>query len=151
MIADGGDGDRAIINTDYSLGTGIVVKGIFDGTAPGSSAVLSLGAWHSVQVEVTYNTGPANSVLKVWVDTDTYASPTFTVSAVAVVPSSSGDATYGRYSNDTLASGGQFIFRESAFRIATTFDSNWNGWLSSSSSSTAVSGNVSFTGSVRIQ
>lgn len=153
ILADGGAGDRVIINSNAESGA-VRVEGIIDGSSVGFSGNMALGSWHAIQIEVIYNTSPTASTLKVWVDTDTYASPTFTVTYVATVPANSGDIGYGRYSNHTLASG-QYIFREAAFRVASTFDTNWDGWRRNgdggSSSSATVSGGTTFTGLVRIQ
>lgn len=128
IIGDGGGGDRVIINSNAEAGA-IHLEGIIDGSSVSSSGNMSLGTWHAVQIEVIYNASPTASTVKVWLDNDTYASPTFTVTHVAAVPSNNGVVGYGRYSNHTLASG-QYIFREAAFRVATTFDSNWYGWIS---------------------
>lgn len=129
ILGDGGGGDRVIINTNAEAGAAHL-EGIIDGTASvGSTGNVTLGSWYAVQIEVIYN-DPSASTVKLWLNSDTYASPTFTVTEVAVVPSNYGTAGYGRYSNHRLrTSGNQFIFREAAFRVASTFDSNWYGWM----------------------
>lgn len=159
LILGNGAGNRMILNVEcdsYGTGCDPRLEVIFDGhgNPVGSSGTFSKGAWHAIQAEVRYD--GASSYIKVWLDTDTYASPT-----IDWDPGSSptntepGYTEFGNYSNDTLHSSGVFTFRDAAFRVATTFDSNWYGWLQNgdggAAASSVLSGGVTFTGSVRIQ
>lgn len=153
IIGNGGGGNRVIINSNAEAGA-VHVEGIIDGSSVGSSGDMSLGAWHAIQIEVIYNS-PGSSTIKVWVDNDTYASPTFTVTYAATIPTNSGTVGFGRYSNHRLrTSGDQFIYREAAFSVASTFSSSWNDWRvngdGSSTTTTGVTGSARITGA-RIQ
>lgn len=127
LIIDDGGADRVIINTHTEAGASRI-DAIFDGSSVSSTGNMAIGQWHAIQIEVIYQTSPTASTIKVWLDNDTYASPNAIVTMVADTPNP-GIIGYGRYSNDTLASGGQYIMREAAFRAATTFDSSWYNWL----------------------
>lgn len=144
IIGNGGGGDRVIINTNAEAGAAHL-EGIIDGSSVGSTGDVTLGAWYAVQIEVIYNTAPTASTVKVWLNSDTYASPTFTVTFAAAVPSNSGTVGYGRYSNHRLrTSGNQFIFREAAFSVASTFASDWYDWLQNGDGGGGGSGGARF-------
>lgn len=154
LVVGSGGTNRFILNIDSVPDTNPHIEVIFD-SYPGveSSSTFSKGAWHSIQVEVVFG---ASSLIKVWLDTDTYASPTIVLDDGATYSSAfSGDTQFGNYSNDTLLTGHTVTFRDSAFRVATTFDSNWHGWLQNgdgpTGSSTGITGTSRFSGTVRIQ
>lgn len=127
-----GSDDRVIINTDGTRDGLPHFEGIFDTmiASPLTSAGFSLNTWMAMQIEVIF--GPSGGAsLKMWINSDFYASPTLSVTGESHVEAESGFFQFGNYFNDGLAASGQYTFRHAAFRVATTFDSSWYGWMSS--------------------
>jgi len=123
-----GSDTRMIMNVDGTRNDRPFVRIIFDGnpSAPPTSQGFNLNVWKAMQLEVVF--GP-NALIKVWIDSDNYASPTLLLSGYPAQERQNGFTQFGMYSNDGLAAGGVYSFRDAAFRVATTFDPNWHRWL----------------------
>lgn len=148
-------GDRMILNTNGTRDGSPDIQAIFDGTVSVlNMADFTKGTWHAIQVEVVFGTTP---VIKVWIDNDTYASPSGSITndPDTATEADNGYTDFGMYSNDSLDATGLVQIKDSAFRVATTFDSSWYDWLQNgdggSSGGSVISPGTSFTGSVRIQ
>lgn len=130
ILADGDpSGDRMILNLDGNEDANWNYEVIFDGSDNTATGQLSRGSIQSTQIEVRYVTG-GTSYVKLWHNTDVYASPTMDHQAPGVViPDTNGFTTLGGFCNDGLRVGGVYEFTHFDFRMATTFDANWHGSL----------------------
>jgi hypothetical protein len=124
--SSGGNGSRMILNANGFRDGAFAFEIIFDGwsSAPPETQPLAKGVWHSVQLEARWG---SNAYINVWVDRDTYASPTIRLAGGTFnhtpMP---GYTHFGAYSNKGLESGGVHNFRHADFRVGTAFDSNWH-------------------------
>jgi hypothetical protein len=138
VICGGGSTDRVIMNHEANRDSNNVRWVVqFDGgtgTGPGegiaeTGETYAEGQWHSWQLEVRWGSS-AQAYIKLWLNTDTYASPTITVTDfAAAVGDASGDWQHGAFSNEGCQTGGVCTYSHADFRVATTFDSNWHGSL----------------------
>lgn len=124
-----GGAHRVIINVDIDRNGDALpfIRGIFDGEGLGTTGTFPKNTWVAVQLEVRWDA--TASYIKIWLNNDTYASPTATATAGARTPSNNGFTGFGTYTNNGSEVGGIHTWRDAAFRVATTFDSNWYGWL----------------------
>jgi hypothetical protein len=107
------------------------LESIWDGSSVanqgGVTHTFTKGAWHSVQGEIRYGDA-ATAYQKWWIDTDTYASPSFSLTGHAVTDATNGNNwRIGTFMNHGLGVSSEFTYRHADYRIATTFDSNWHG------------------------
>jgi hypothetical protein len=88
------------------------------------------GSWISWQIEVRWGSS-SQAYIKLWLNTDTYASPTCSVTnfAATVGAPNTGDWQHGAFSNEGCQVGGVCTYAHADFRVATFFDSNWHGSL----------------------
>jgi hypothetical protein len=140
VIMGGGSCDRMIMNHEASRDSNNVRWIVqFDGgtgTGPGegiaeTGETYAEGQWHSWQIEVAWGSS-AQSIIKLWLNTDTYASPTLTVTDFAASPGAAGntgDWQHGAFSNEGCQVGGVCTYSHADFRVASSFDSNWHGSL----------------------
>jgi hypothetical protein len=134
VIAGGEGTDRLIMNHEASRDSNNVRWIIqFDGgLGPGqgieeTGETYAEGQWHSWQIEVAWGSS-AQAKIKLWLNTDTYASPTLSVTNwAASLGSAPGDWQHGAFSNEGCQTGGVCTYSHADFRVATTFDSNWHG------------------------
>ena len=125
----GSSGSRMILNANGFRDGNFALEIIFDGwdAAPPETQPLSKGVWHSVQLEARWGGG---AFINVWVDSDTYGSPTLRLAGGSFsVTGTPGYTHFGAYSNSGLESGGVHTFRHADFRVSSTFDSRWHASL----------------------
>jgi hypothetical protein len=144
MLGDQGsaaEGDRVIAVLSPRIGTTDcqlrVGKNIGDfGTTDATEDVnLTLGSWQSIQFEVRAGSSP---YIKLWVNNDTYASPTKQVSGAGLSGWSSAgwdSCELGFYQNMTTASGGNVVLDHAQFEVSDTFDSTYHANLNTGGSS----------------
>jgi hypothetical protein len=125
----GGSAQRMILNVDVDRGgTALPYIGvIFDGDAATETGTFAKNTWVAIQAEVRWSA--TASYIKVWLNNDTYASPTITHTVGAKTPSGNGYTGFGFYTNNGSEVGGIHTWRDAAFRVATTFDSAWYDWM----------------------
>lgn len=93
----------------------------------------ALGTWHAVQVEWTYSSSPdaTDASWKMWINTDTYGSPTLSMSGHVMNPQvNSNDAALGYFPNmgldaDRGGTAGVHIQRLARYEWDTAFDAAW--------------------------
>lgn len=129
LLLGDNSGHRMIVNVDIDRGGAALpyLSSLFDGEGYADSGTFAKGTWVAIQVEVRWSA--TASYVKVWRNSDTYASPTHTSTAGARTPGNNGFTGFGYYTNNGSEVGGTHTWRDAAFRVATTFDSNWYGWL----------------------
>ena len=98
------------------LNTGIILNDTFD------------DQWLDVQVEI-HKSAAGTGGIKVWLNTDVYASPTKSVTGENFTGAYSGDMKFG-YFGDTNEGGAHTVYDITSFEYGTTsdtsgFDSNW--------------------------
>jgi hypothetical protein len=138
LIIGSGSGtpnDRIILNLDGIEDGDPQFEVIFDGDGtPTTTAGFSRGVWHSWQIEWTWN--GASSFVKLWLDSDTYASPLFNhVGNGSRGAADNGEFRLGAFMNEGLRTGGVFTWRHAAVEVGDTFDSGWHASLSGETSS----------------
>jgi hypothetical protein len=132
MLGDQGsaaEGDRMIAilsprvgDTDCQLR---VTKNIGDVPDEGTTDTnLTKGQWLSIQIEIKGGTGSA--YIKLWIDNDTYASPTKQSSTFTWDVSTLDSAELGFFHNSTTGTGGNVVLDYAQFEVATTFDGSWH-------------------------
>jgi hypothetical protein len=121
---------RTILNVDGIRNGQPYVRVFFDGCpcAPPTSAGFAVNQWIAMQAEVIYG---SSARARVWINNDNFSNPTLTLSGYAAFERQSGFTQFGMYSNDGLAVGGVYSFRDAGFRVASTFDAGWHRWLTS--------------------
>jgi hypothetical protein len=93
------------------------------------SSPYNNGEWIAVQIEVRWGSG--TSSMRIWINNDSYATPTAaTANGLSFTNAQNGEISVGAYVNTALEGGELFGYEHAAFRVATTFDDNWYGWLS---------------------
>jgi hypothetical protein len=135
ILGDSGSetGERVIVNWQTAGDSGPQLSAIFDGLEPPldtaeESSPYNNGEWIAVQIEVRW--GPGTSYMRIWINNDTYAAPTLaTANGLSFTNAQNGEISVGAYVNTALGGGESFGYEHAAFRVATTFDSNWYGWL----------------------
>lgn len=131
---DGPEGDRIIAHlapriglTDCQLR---VTKNIGGVPADGAGDVnLTLGIWNNIQYEIQYSstTTAADGRIRIWVNNDTYASPTASSATNIVLPATSHTSLgLGFFHNATTAAGGSVQLDYCEFEYDDAFDATWH-------------------------
>lgn len=87
------------------------------------------GVWIDVQLEVRWSStnGAADGYYKLWIDNDTYASPTASATGIQLnVSDNPGYTRFGSYMNHGVASDGTYAWTHADFETGPTFDASWD-------------------------
>jgi hypothetical protein len=124
---------RVIVNLERTRSGALYLETIWDGIPPvnagGSRHTFSKGQWVSIQGEIRYGE-KGTAYQKWWINTDTYARPSFAMTGESVVDPHNGQSwRVGTFMNHGLAADGVFDFYTADYRIASTFDPAWHASL----------------------
>lgn len=92
---------------------------------------LTKGSWQSIQMEVQTSTTSStdDGEFRVWINNDTYASPTEDFVGVSLNAEAMDNFRFGFYCNATLATGGECVLDFAQIQVATFFDDAWHSTL----------------------
>lgn len=128
-----GSRPRVIVNLESQRDGDIYLETIFDGSPVvnqgGAVHAFKKGEWVSIQGEIRCGDA-ATAYQKWWINTDTYAAPSFSLTGFAASCTNNGaNWRVGTFMNHGLEADGVFDFYHADYRIATTFDSGWHASL----------------------
>lgn len=118
---------RFIVQGDAQPTIGWLLSIQIDGGVPTPTPRYALDVWKDVQIELIYSSAldVADGGFKIWMDENTYASPTASRTGIVMNRPASGSLSWG-YMNRGLASGAVHTWRHADFTIATAFHGTWN-------------------------
>lgn len=130
-VQNGSANGRAILHSGYQDDTPALWRWMleFSDATTDTGFIYALNTWYAIQMEIHWSTNgsTADGYAKVWVNNDTYASPTLQVlNEIAPAEANQAEINFGYYSNYWLRSGGSLVKRIGAFEYDDAFDSSWH-------------------------